>query len=116
MNEFFARLKLRTLWSWQGCVSTWQSEYSFRSWVWANLASAALAFALPLGSAERALILALGLLVLAAELLNTAIENAVDYISTEQHPLAKRAKDAASAGVAITALAVGAAWGIILTG
>lgn len=116
MKVFFARLKLRVLWSWQGCVATWRSEYSFRSWVWANVASAALALALPLTPSERALILALGLLVLAAELLNTAIEDAVDYISTDLHPLAKRAKDAGSAGVAVTALAAGLAWAVILIG
>ena len=116
MITFFARLKLRILWSWQGCVSTWKLEYSFRSWVWANLVSAVLAFVLPLTPSERAIILALGLLVLAAELLNTAIEDAVDYISTEDHPLAKRAKDAASAGVAVTAVAVGVAWCVILIG
>ena len=114
--EFFRRLKLRCLWSWNGCVATWRSEYSFRFWVWANLVSVALAFALPLTPAERALILALGLLVLAAELINTAIEDAIDYISTDLHPLAKRAKDAGSAGVAVAAIAAGVAWGVILIG
>ena len=114
--EFLRRLKLRCIWSWSGCVATWRSEHSFRSWVWANLISAALALALPLTPAERALILALGLLVLAAELLNTAIEDAVDYISTDDHPLAKRAKDAGSAGVALASIAVGLAWLVILIG
>ncbi|SHH98810.1 diacylglycerol kinase [Marivita hallyeonensis] len=114
--EFFRRLKLRIIWSWEGCVSTWRTEPSFRSWVWANLVSAILAFALPLSPVERALILALGILVLAAELLNTALEDAIDYISTDQHPLAKRAKDAGSAGVAVTSIAAGVAWVIILIG
>lgn len=55
--EFFARLKQRCIWSWSGVVATWRTEYSFRSWVWANLASAALAFVLPLDPVERALLL-----------------------------------------------------------
>lgn len=114
--EFFRRLKLRCIWSWAGIVATWRNEHSFRSWVWANLTSAILALILPLTPAERALILALGLLVLAAELLNTAIEDAVDYISTNDHPLAKRAKDAGSAGVAVAAIAAGVAWVVILIG
>ncbi|MCR9108210.1 MAG: diacylglycerol kinase [Rhodobacteraceae bacterium] len=97
-------------------MSTWQNEHSFRSWVWANLVSATLAFFLPLSPVERAVILALGLLILAAELLNTAIEDAIDYISTDEHPLAKRAKDAGSAGVAVAALAAGVAWVVILIG
>jgi len=114
--EFFKRLKLRCIWSWEGVVATWRNEYSFRSWVWANMVSALLAFAFPLTPAERAVILGLGILVLAAELINTAIEDAVDYISTDEHPLAKRAKDAGSAGVAVAAIAVGVAWLIILIG
>lgn len=115
MEEFFSRLKDRTIWSWQGITATWESEYSFRSWVWANVVSSALALWL-LQGAELALILALGLLVLAAELMNTGIERAVDYISTEQHPLAKFAKDAASAAVAVTAVAAGVAWLVFLLG
>lgn len=111
---FFHRLKLRTIWSWAGVADTWRTEYSFRTWVVANALSAALAFALPLSAGERALILALGLLVLVVELLNTAVERAVDYISTDTHPLAKAAKDAASGAVAVAAVAAGLAWAVIL--
>ena len=57
-----------------------------------------------------------GLMVLVAELLNTAIEETVDYISLAQDPRAGRAKDAGSAAVAVAALAGGVAWGIILIG
>ncbi|GAA3864391.1 diacylglycerol kinase [Celeribacter arenosi] len=110
------RLVLRTKWSWSGIVATWRGEHSFRTWVWANLASALLACVLDLSGSERALILALGILILAAELLNTAIEDAVDYVSTDEHPLAKRAKDAGSAGVAISAFAAGVAWLCVLIG
>lgn len=114
MRYFFHRLRLRIVWSWAGCVATYRSEYSFRTWVWANLISGALAILLPLTGAERALILALGILVMAFELINTAVEHTVDYISKEQHPLAGAAKDAGSAAVAVCALAAGAAWVVIL--
>ncbi len=116
MRRLFIHLKDRTRWSWQGLAATWQDEYSFRAWTWANVISAALALALPLGTAERALILALGILVLVAELFNTAIERAVDHTSTEHHTLAGQAKDAASAAVALTAIAAGVAWIVILIG
>ena len=112
---FFARLRLRFIWSWNGVRDAWVEQHSFRSWVWANAVSAALALALPLTGGERALILALGVLVLAAEAFNTAIEYTVDYISTERHPLAGRAKDAGSAGVFLTAIAAGVAWLAVLT-
>lgn len=114
MIYFLKRMRLRMLWSWAGWCDTWRHEHSFRSWVWANLVSAALAFSLPLEGAERALILALGILVLAFELINTAIERAVDDISTEQRELARRAKDAGSAGVAVAAIAAGLAWVVVL--
>jgi diacylglycerol kinase (ATP) len=110
MRTFFTRLKDRTRWSWQGIVATWHAEYSFRSWVWANLISATLAVLLPLNDGIRALILVLGLLVLVAELFNTAIERAVDHTSTDHNALAGQAKDAASAAVALTAVATGVAW------
>ena len=114
--KFLHRLRQRCIWSWAGVAATWRNEYSFRSWVWAKLASTVLAFSLPLSPVERAFILALGLLVLVAELFNTAIEDAIDYISTDEHPLAKSAKDAASAAVALTAIATGVAWLVILIG
>jgi len=116
MRNFFIRLKDRTRWSWQGLEATWSGEYSFRVWVWANLISAVLAVWLPLSDGVRALILVLGLLVLVAELFNTAIERAVDHTSTEHNELAGQAKDAASAAVAMTAVAAGVAWVVALIG
>lgn len=116
-----AKVELRrvcntVLWSWQGWRAAWASEKSLRQWSVVNLGSAALAFAIELTPGERALILALGLLVLAAELANTAIEEVVDYISTASDPRAGKAKDCGSAMVALTALAGGVAWVVVLTG
>lgn len=110
------RLRNTARWSWQGWRAAWRSEKSLRQWTLANLCSAALAFALDLTPAERALVLALGLLVLAAELANTALEELVDYISSEEHPRAGKIKDCGSAVVAVTGLAAGAAWLVILIG
>ncbi|MFC4808236.1 diacylglycerol kinase family protein [Paenibacillus sp. GCM10023250] len=42
--------------------------------------------------------------VLAAELLNTAVERVVDLVSPDPHPLAKAAKDAAAGAVLVTAV------------
>ena len=102
------------IWSWAGWRAAWSSEKTLRQWSVVNLASAALAFSLDLTTAERALILALGLLVLAAELMNTGNEVAINYISKDTHPSAKKAKDCGSAAVALTALAGGVAWLVIL--
>ncbi|WP_319825652.1 diacylglycerol kinase [Thalassovita sp.] len=116
MLYFLKRLRLRVIWSWAGCADVWRTEHSFRSWVWANLVSALAALILPLDTAERALILALGVLVLAFELINSAIERVVDDVGKEQRELAKQAKDAGSAGVAVAAIAAGLAWVVILIG
>lgn len=110
---FVERLKWRVVWSCAGLRDTWASEHSFRSWVWANVVSAALALWL-LEGAALALILALGLLVLVVELLNTAVERTVDLISLEESELARKAKDAASAAVMLSAIATGVAWVVFL--
>lgn len=110
------RFRNTVIWSWQGWSAAWASEKTLRQWTVVNILSALLAFYLPLSTAERGLILALGLLVLAAELMNTGLEEAINYISTAHDPRAKKAKDCGSAAVALTALAGGVAWLVILIG
>lgn len=110
------RLGNTCLWSWAGWRAAWASEKSLRQWSLANLASAALAFGLDLTPGERAVILGLGLMVLAMELMNTAIEEVVDYISDRRDPRAGKAKDCGSAAVALAAIAAGVAWLVILLG
>ena len=112
--EFFRRTYWRLIWSWKGVADTWKNESSLRYWVWANLVAAGLAFYRPLSGGERALVLSLGLLVLAFEAINTAVEITIDYISTERHPEAGRAKDAASAAVFLSAIAAGVGWTVVL--
>lgn len=120
MREILAsearRLANTVIWSWQGFAAAWATEKTLRQWTLANVLSAALAFSLDLTPAERGLILALGLLILAAELINTAIEEVVDHISPDPHPRAKKAKDCGSACVALTAIAAGVAWLVVLVG
>ncbi len=64
----------------------------------------------------KALMIAVVLLVLIVELLNSAIEAAVDRISLENHALAKRAKDIGSAAVFIALINVPVVWGLVLFG
>ena len=63
---------------------------------------------------ERALLIGSVLLVLIIELANSAMEAAVDRISLERHPLAKRAKDIGSAAVALALVNAGAVWLLVL--
>jgi diacylglycerol kinase (ATP) len=59
--------------SWEGWRAAWATERTLRQWTLANVLSAALALSLDLTPAERGLVLALGLLVLVAELINTGL-------------------------------------------
>lgn len=108
------RLVNRFVYSWAGVRATWVSEPSFKFWVFVNVISITAVFSIDLSGLERAVILSLGLLILAAECMNTAVENVVDLVSPDYHDLAKLAKDAASAGVALTAIAGGIAWLCVL--
>lgn len=57
-----------------------------------------------------------GIIILAAECMNTAMERVVDDISTEKRDAAMQAKDCGSAAVAVTAVGVGVAWVCVIVG
>lgn len=63
---------------------------------------------------ERALLVGSMLLVLVVELLNSAVEAAVDRIGLEHHPLSGQAKDIGSAAVFIAFVLLAATWLLIL--
>ena len=110
----WARVMARAGWSWEGFVHVWRTEGSLHQWIWANAVSAPAAILLPLSPGERAAIVMGGILVLAMECMNTALERVVDDVSEARRPRAKQAKDAGSAAVAMAGLAVAAAWACAL--
>ena len=55
----------------EGLRFAWREEASFSQWVVANVVSASRALVIEMSTAERALIIGFGLMVLVAELLNT---------------------------------------------
>jgi diacylglycerol kinase (ATP) len=63
---------------------------------------------------ERALLIAPMLLILIVELLNSAVETAIDRIGPEQHALSGLAKDIGSAAVLTAFVLLGAMWLLIL--
>ena len=108
------KIKNRAVWSWYGFYHVAKTEGSLWQWIIANIISGSFTFVLPITFTQQAMILAGGILILAAECLNTAIERIVDDISVKQRPAAKHAKDAGSAAVAITAIATGVVWLVII--
>lgn len=65
---------------------------------------------------ERALLVGSLIIVLIVELVNSAIETAVNRISEKPHELAGRAKDMASAAVYLSIALVLVTWGLTLAG
>jgi len=65
------------------------------------------------GGLAKAALVASVLLVLIVELLNSAVEAAVDHTSLDRHPLARRAKDIGSAAVLVALMNVLATWTLI---
>lgn len=110
LTDQLMRIRDRAVWSWAGFAHVLKTENSMMQWLLANAVFALLAFVLPLDWGVRGMLLMGGVLVLAAECMNTAIERVVDDISTEKRDLARQAKDCGSAAVAITAIAVGVGW------
>ena len=104
------KIRNRAVWSWNGFRHVAKTEGSLWQWIIANIISGFFTFFLPITYTQQAMILAGGILILAAECLNTAIERIVDDISYKKRPAAEHAKDAGSAAVAVTAIATGVVW------
>ncbi|OZA26020.1 MAG: diacylglycerol kinase [Hydrogenophilales bacterium 17-64-11] len=102
--------------SWAGLAAAFRHEDAFRQEVFLALLLIPLALVLGETGMARALMIGAVLLVLIVELLNSAIEAAVDRISLEQHLLIKRAKDMGSAAVMIALVNLAAVWALVLLG
>ena len=97
-----------------GLEAAYRCEDAFRQEVWLAALLLPAAFLLPVDGVGRALMIASVLLVLVVELLNSALEAAVDRIGLEDHRLAKRAKDIGSAAVFVALFNVLAVWASVL--
>ncbi|MBW8850819.1 MAG: diacylglycerol kinase [Xanthomonadales bacterium] len=109
-----ARIFKAAKWSWQGLRAAWLHESSFRLEVYLLVALAPLAWWLGGNAIERALLIGSCLLVLSAELLNSAVEAVIERYGPEFHELAGRAKDMGSAAVFVLMMNVLLVWGLIL--
>ena len=102
------------IWSAKGMRAGWTYESSFRLEVYLCAIFFPIGLWLGNGALEKALLCGSQLLVLSAELLNSAIEAVVDKVSPEFHELAGRAKDMGSAAVFLLMMNVLLCWGLIL--
>ena len=101
-------------WSMKGLRAGWRHEASFRLEVCLALVLVPLGLWLGLGALEKIALVLPPVLVLSAELLNSAVEAVVDKVSPEFHELAGRAKDMGSAAVFLLLAMTALSWGLIL--
>jgi len=98
----------------EGFFAALSHEPSFREDLIFVAVLTPLAIILPVNAVSTAVMIVSLFLIIIVELLNSAIEWTIDYISTAQHPMAKRAKDMASAAVFLSYLNCFVVWAIII--
>lgn len=117
--ELKSRTGLRRLlnaagYSLDGLRAAWRGEAAFRQLSLLAVLLIPLAFILPVTGVERGLLVAVVILSLMVELVNSAIEATVDRISLELHPLSKRAKDLGSAAQLMALGCIAVVWAAVL--
>lgn len=112
-NSGLRRIAKATGYSLAGLRSAWRHEAAFRQEMTAAILLSPLALWLGQSAIEKMLLIGSLLLTLTVELLNSAIEAAVDRHGGEQHELSGRAKDMGSAAVMLSLVIVALVWGTI---
>ncbi len=118
-SPFKGQTGLKRVWnalfySIDGLRAAYRGEAAFRQLSWMALVLVPLALWLDVSRQEKALLIGSVLLSLIIELLNSAIEAAIDRISLERHELSKRAKDMGSAAQLIGLVSIASVWSLIL--
>ena len=108
------RLTQAMLCSWKGFVFIWKTEEAFRQELVLVLFLIPLGFFLGDNGSERALLIGTVMFVVVVEVFNTAVECAIDRISTERNELSGHAKDLGSLAVLISLVIVVVVWSLVL--
>jgi diacylglycerol kinase (ATP) len=96
--------------SWNGLIAATRSETAFRQELVALVLAVPLAFVVAPDIWKRLALIAVILLLVIVELLNTAIEKLADHVTPALHPGIGRIKDMGSAAVGIALLLAAAIW------
>jgi len=94
----------------QGLRAAWEHEAAFRQEVCAFAVLAPVTLVLSLPAMHTVVLFAMMAMVLALELVNSALEAVVDKTCPEHHPLAGRAKDCGSAAVLVATVTLTLSW------
>jgi len=96
-----------------GLVHVLKTESSFRLELFASIFIIVGIIVVDTSLSNKLILLVSGILVLIVELLNSAIENVVDLVTKEIHPLAKSAKDIGATAVMFSIVLHVACWIVI---
>ena len=106
---------------WRACINTWnglnfatRSEQAIREELFALLLAVPLAFLIGTSAARSLQMIAVVLLLLTVELLNTAIEKLADRVTTDHDPQIGAVKDMGSAAVGVALAIAGLVWAFAL--
>ena len=112
----FKRLYKATGYSIAGLKSTYEHEQAFRLEVYILAVLIPLAIWLAQTPLEWVLMLGSWIFVMIVEMLNSAVEAAIDRIGMEKHELSGRAKDIGSAAVMVSVFLAIGIWVAVLLG
>ena len=107
---FVFRIWRASMNSWRGLVAAAKSEAAFREELVALAFAVPLAFVIASQPWKRLALIGVILLLMAVELLNTALEKLSDHVSPAQHPDIGRIKDMSSAAVGVALAIAGFTW------
>ena len=100
--------------TWRGFVAAWREEEAFRQECLLALVLIPLGLWLGQSGIERALLVGPMFVVIAIELVNSAVEATVDSIGVERHPLSAIAKELGSAAVFVAFVLLALNWILVL--
>ena len=113
-NKGLSRIIKAAGYSLDGFKAAYKYEAAFRQVFWLNLVLLIAIILIPFNISIKMMLIITSFLSLIVELFNTGIEASVDHTSTEQHPLAKIAKDVGSAAQFLVLLLLFILWVIAL--
>ena len=109
-NKGLSRIAKATGYSIDGFKAAYKFEAAFRQVFWLNSVLFIAIILIPFDISIKMMLIITSFLSLIVELFNTGIEASVDHTSTNQHPLAKIAKDVGSAAQFLALLLLFVLW------
>lgn len=96
--------KIGFSYAWNGLLETIKTERNFRIHLFIAILVIISGFIFNVSKLEWLILITIIIMVMVAEMVNTAIERMIDYVKPDKHPEAKVIKDVAAGAVLLTAI------------